>query len=677
MKMFRILLCVAGVLFSVARARANVYATDIQINGSFATITNAGPVTISYRLNQAASLGVTVAVMQGTNPVATINGGTNMGLNTVVWGGTNNSGAPAGAGTYSFDIIAAASGFTNWEQISVDTNAGNFAAAPNGLAVDNNTNSPYYGRVVVGCSTEGSQGSGTNDGLYKLNADGSFADEGGFGYGAYTNDDAGHASVHPGEMPSFSGVVPWRLRIGDDDRIYMLDFSQAGAVVAFDMLATTNQIVIDDGGTLGGHLGGPHNYASNPDKNDLIQGINNFDVTSTATTNAAIWLCNYDSPPNWGIWMYHLTNGASDPNDTEGTQAVTTGGDLSSGSSGGCMVDTNLDIFCGQSFVVEQAAYDAMVFTNWNGGFLPPEKGGTNYALGAQAGEVLWGFGCSVDTTCATDPTFEAVQDVVINSRTSPTIVACPMGSINEVTVGSGIRLLNAANGSVITVTNGSGAVIQTLTNLDFGQDYATAAWDNVGNLYGASTSRQLWRVWSPPGANTNSTVALAQVVLSAQAIMTINITSIRTSPTTPGCANVTITFTASGNLAPSAFTLVGASDLKGTYSAVSGAVLTGGAGSYQATFSNCSTEFYKIALTLAITGLKASPTTSGCATVTITFTAPGSLAPSAFTLVGASDLKGTYSAVSGAVMTGNAGSYKATFSNCSTQFYKIKGPGL
>jgi hypothetical protein len=112
-------------------------------------------VTISYRLNQAATLGVMVAILQGTNQVATISGGTNRGLNTVVWGGTNNSGATVGAGTYSLNITTASSGFTNWEVISVDANAGNYAYYVSGLAVDNNTNSPYYGRVVLGCQPIG------------------------------------------------------------------------------------------------------------------------------------------------------------------------------------------------------------------------------------------------------------------------------------------------------------------------------------------------------------------------------------------------------------------------------------------------------------------------------------------------------------------------------------------
>ncbi len=588
MKTFRFLpFIIACVLLSTSSARANVYATDIRVNGNLnSAISTFGlPVQISYRLNQAATLGVTVGVWQGANPVATITGGTNMGLNAVLWGGTNNSGAAVGLGTYSFTVTAAASGFTNWEQISADTNAGNFAYNPNGMAVDNNTNSPYYGRVVVGCSSDGGvnpvTGAATLDGIYKMNADGSFAEEGGFGYGNFTKDDHGFSSS--GEMPDDAGYVPWRLRIGEDDRIYMLDYSLAGAIIAFDMRVTTNQIVIDDGHFAGGQLSGPHNYSGNPDFSDIYSGtygINNFDVTSTTTTNAAVWLCGGDSPPsgpNWGIWMYRLKNGASDVNDIVGTQAVTTGGDLSLGSTGGCSVDSNLDIFCGQSQPGENAAYNAMDFANWHGGVLPPEAGGTNYTLGTTAGAVLWGYGCGVGTTCANDPTFEAVQDIVINSRSNPTIVACPTGAGNDDTSGSGIRLLSATDASVI------------LTNLDFGQAYSCAAWDNMGNLYGASPTLHLWRAWSPPGANTNTTVAQAQVTLEW-----VTITGITAVPKT-GYSAVTVAFTASGNPASSVFNVVGSSTVNGVYTNVSGATITPVSGGFQAGFTNAVTEFYKI----------------------------------------------------------------------------------
>jgi hypothetical protein len=378
-----------------------------------------------------------------------------------------------------------------------------------------------------------------------------------------------------------------KMRVGDDDRIYWVDNSFLGAIIACDMQATTNQLVINETG-----------YSDNPDYSDLTTGIQEFDVSGTTTTNAAVWLCDNDYP-NWGVWMYHLTNGASDPNDMYGVQVVETGFDLSLVSSGGCMVDRNLDIFVGEDRTNEDAVYDAMVFTNWNGGVLPPPdtNGGTafNYVVGAYSQEVAWGYGCGVDIVCATDPTFEASRDVVINSRLHPTMVACPMSIGADNGNGGGIRVLNATNGSVVSITNGP--YTESLTNIDWGQAYTCAAWDNMGNLYGASTTRNLWRVWSPPGANTNTTVAAAAVLVTA-APAHIKITGITAVPTTSGCATVTITFTGPSALPGSeSYRLVGSSTVNGTYTAVTDAALTGNAGTFQVTLTNCSTEFYKIDL--------------------------------------------------------------------------------
>jgi hypothetical protein len=142
------------------------------------------------------------------------------------------------------------------------------------------------------------------------------------------------------------------------------------------------------------------------------------------------------------------------------------------------------------------------------------------------------------------------------------------------------------------------------------------------------------------------------------------------------GCANVTITFTSPGNQLPSAFTLVRSPSLKGPFSAVAGVNITGGPGTYQAAFSTCSTGFYEVALfptLFTITGITAKPTGSGCANVTINFTAPGSPAPTAFSLVSAATLKGPFTAVAGANITGGPSAFQATFSTCSTSFYEIQ----
>ncbi|MGC9941826.1 MAG: hypothetical protein ABSE48_08315 [Verrucomicrobiota bacterium] len=585
--------CVAGgftlvlaFILSATNVHANIYATDIKIDGNLnsATASPGSAVSISYRLNESDATIVSVNILNGTAVVASIPGGTAMGLNTVSW-------TPPASGTYSVSITAAAAGFPFWTQISNDTNPGNYAFYPNGIAVDDNAHSPYYGRVVVGNSAEGTVTNNQkvtqySDGIYKYNADGSPADEGGFGYGGYTNDDGGHININPGEMPSGSMVVPWLLRIGGDDRVYMLDYSSEGAIVAFDILVSSNSVVIDDGGTLGGHLGGPHNYSRNPDIGQLSYGINCFDVTSTDTTNAAVWLGDADLP-SWGVWMYHMTNGSSDTNDQIGVQAVETGGDLSLVANAGLSVDTTLDIFISQDrYNANDPAARQMEFTNWNDGILPPESTDTNslgpfgYVLGSTVGEALWSIG-------ANDNTDTGINDTLISSRTHPKYVATPMNDTDGNS--GGIRVLNTADGSVVSVTNGT--TIQTLTNVDIANNYTCAAWDGVGNLYAASTTTNRWRVWSPPGANTNTTVAVARLIVSAQ----FAISSV-TASSKAGSTTVTIIFTAQGNQAASGFTLLGSTTVNGAYTPVSGATITGGSGTYKAVaVSTSSAGFYKI----------------------------------------------------------------------------------
>ncbi|EEF60852.1 FlgD immunoglobulin-like domain containing protein [Pedosphaera parvula] len=582
-------------------ARANVYATNIKLNGALsnANVAQGSGVTISYILNEPATLGTTLKIMSGATVVRTYSfasgsAGALLGMNTVSWDGKNTGGSSVAAGAYSVSITAAASGFTNWTQTSIDS-SNTAAVFPHGIAVDNNTNSPYYGRIVLGNSTSATQhGVAQLTGLYKMNADGSPADEGSFGYAGYTTNDSGNVDIGQmsrlGENGFHNNLSPYTVRIGEDDRIYFSDNSAAGAVIACDILATTNQLVINEGsgnaGTglapSGGYPNSPNNYSQCPLGGLLDQsgwGVRVFDVTGTTTTNAAVWLDDYGDYHSWGIWMFHMTNGAADPADNVGTQAVATGGDVGLVVGSGVTVDNNLDIFVSQNRS-GVAAFDnrSFLFTNWNGGTLPPEGQGSAFA---ELTGSAWAVGSLDNSLCS-------ISDTVINSRINPTMVALPMFAGQAGTTSGGIRLLNTADGSVLTVTNDTG-ITQTLTNLDYPNQYSCAAWDNVGNLYGASTTTNYWRVWSPPGTNQATTVAVETI----NVIIPTVITKITVSGST-----VTINFTAPDGLA-TAFTLLGSSTVAPAsgYLPVSGATITRlSAGLFQATASTSgSTQFYRI----------------------------------------------------------------------------------
>ncbi len=207
-------LMAAGSVFSLIiasftpSAHANVYATNIRLNGGLNSITNASSaaVNISYVLNEPATTGTTINIFSGANVIRTLsiasgNAGTLRGTNVVVWDGNATGGSGAAAGTYSISITPAAIGFTTWTQTSLDTNVGNYVNSPRGIAVNNNSNSPYYGRVFVGNAKNGStlgtpnQLAGDVDGILKVNADGSLADE---GQGNTNGNQAGYQWVDDG-----------------------------------------------------------------------------------------------------------------------------------------------------------------------------------------------------------------------------------------------------------------------------------------------------------------------------------------------------------------------------------------------------------------------------------------------------------------------------------------------
>jgi hypothetical protein len=444
---------------------------------------------------------------------------------------------------------------------------------------------------VFGCSAPGNDnGVNQNCGLYKANADGSPADDGAFGYAGYTTNDDGGVGV--GEMSSdgpnggTSFANPLIVRIGEDDRIYWADDSYCGAIVSCDILATTNQIVITSGP--GGPYGpspanptNPHNYSSNPQVDDLDNygyGIQQFDIVNAGKTNAALYLADFLDSPNWGVWMYHLKNGASDTNDTIGTQAVTCMGTDLTMTGSGVMVDYNQDVFVSQTEYFDSDSHErTWLYSNWNGGILPPEGAGTNYAEGFGSPPAKWAVG-------AGDPNMTAIYDTVLNSRVNPTLVAVAMAGGDAVAGG-----YNGANGGICILSAVDGSVV--VSNLDLANWYNGVAFDNVGNVYGATRSAHYWRVWSPPGTNQATTVAVPTITVPGPP-PPITITGITVNGT-----SVLITFAGSSSTPASSFTVYGSSTLTGTYAQVSGAVVSSvGSGMFKATATTSgNSQFYRI----------------------------------------------------------------------------------
>jgi len=522
-------------------ARANVYATNIKIDGVLTGTTNVtqgSSVTITYILNEPASSGVTIKILAAGIPVRTINiaggsAGTIRGTNSVVWNGKSDLNVTVPPGTYSVSVTAASTGYSHWTQITTDTNAGNSAAYwPDGIAVDTTTNSPYYGRVMVGNGT--STGAGGAAGVVKCNADGSLADEG--------QSNAGYGFPQDG----FLGDSCRSLKYITDDRIAFNNWTGNGKIIACDMIMSTNQTLWDSG-----------NLPGAPWVNNLPSGMADIEVTDPGTSNAMAYVGDGDYPSQ-GVWAWPLTNnGAYDPNfagiqilQSSGSCAVT----LRTGY--GLIVDTNGDVFMGQ---VRSNPGDPVPrlfdFTNWPSATLPLCSQNLNWAIGGG------------------DDTFRSINDLCIDSRLNPTYVSAALSGGS-----GGIRIVYATNGAVAmnieqfevppvitstsisngtvrinftgdptrgaadftlvstnnapsllasftptagaTITGGNGvftASVATSGAAEFyaikqnGVFYISTSWDNVGNVYGG-TGAHFWRAFSPPGANQATTLAVATV---------------------------------------------------------------------------------------------------------------------------------------------------------------------
>ena len=285
-------------------ARANVFASNVKINGGITNVVvgQGTNISISYILNEPASAGVTIKVLSGATVVRTISlaggsAGALRGTNSVVWNGKDNGSNSVAGGSYSVSITAAASGYGGWTVTSDDNNDGNYSWEARGIAVVRNTNSPYYGRVFVGNSYDNSSGGtsllpGDYLGIQKLNADGSYADDGKFSTG--------------GVAWGGQYLAPWKIRVSEDDLVYVGDWTDYGVVYRFDATLSTNSML--------------HVLRADNDGASDLSGM----AVAGAGASARLWMA--DDLGSGGILKFAFTaDGTCATNDT-GTSVVGVGG---------------------------------------------------------------------------------------------------------------------------------------------------------------------------------------------------------------------------------------------------------------------------------------------------------------------------------------------------------------
>ncbi len=278
-----LLLALAPVfVFAVASApvRANVYASGFE---------QVAPDTLSYVLNEAADTGVVAEVWQvGGGMVYSENlGAQAAGTHTWTWNGT---GALSGQ-QYTVKITASSSGHSGWTQISTDGTSTSFWS-PLGISVNKHQWSPNFGKVYVSNASVGTTGYGRpcSDGIYMLKADGS---EAGFATGGKDWTAAGTSA-------------PFKSTIGDDDHLYVIDYSNDLAFEFSADMSSVTQLIDASNKSSAQYVGAIH-----------VQG-------TQAAGNRKIYLANtnYSDTARKGLIGYNLGgNATATPND-KGTQVI-------------------------------------------------------------------------------------------------------------------------------------------------------------------------------------------------------------------------------------------------------------------------------------------------------------------------------------------------------------------
>jgi hypothetical protein len=633
-------LALAGLSYSPS-AMANVYATNIKLNGGITNIVSpAGQgATISYILNEAASLAVEIDIYSGANVVRRLtlsagNPGTDRGPNTVTWDGLDNGSNTVPAGTYQVSVSPSSAGYTNWTQITLEDDPGADVNSGRGIAVDRNVNSPYYGRIYVANALEGlSPDSKPGDvvGILKLNPDGTFAEE------------VPNSSGYDGHNWSGNDVSPWKIRVSNDEWVYVGDLGLSGEVFRWDALLSSNSLV---------------NVLSS---NNIPSGaqLSGPEIVGTGT-NTQVWMA--DTNGSNGVLKWVVTaNGVCAPNDL-GKTVVGIGTDPTTNltmAPYSVAVDKSGNIYACQfitgsgdptSRVLRFPAYD------------PSTNGG--------AAEVNadWAVGTN-------DDTYTGASGLAVDPTGTYLAVAFQGLQIGGLFQDGNTKILYATNGALVA-------------NLDLGlaiggdanhQD-TDCAWDAVGNVYCVDNWFGKWRAFSPPGTNHSTTVALASIQVTGSTGGSGPPPTITQLSVSNGI--VTIHFTGTASDVPANFGVVGAAAVTGPYNTINNATITQvSSGAFRATFpSSGNMSYYRIqrlggSVQPGGQAPKINSLTLTNGTVTLTFTGATTDTQSQFTLLSSSAAGGPYNVTPGQTINlVSPGSFRATApASGPIQFYRLK----
>jgi hypothetical protein len=492
--------------------------------------------------------------------------------------------------------------------------------------VDSNPSSSYYGRVYVSNSRANEDPTdlpGDKLGVVKLNADGSPADEGALSTGGY-----------PWAGDFFS---PWKLEVGEDDRVYVSDFTASGVLLSWDptISPATTRVVLR-----------PDNYPyADPQ-------LGSFDVIGGGT-NASIYVADANQllGASVGILRYPLNTDGIVASNITGTVVVATGGDLDTYPHD-VAVDASGNIYTIQNrpnpgepsprvlkFAPFDPAGDARTTAEW-------KIGSGDDTMGRASG-------------IAVDPTGAYVAV-----------------AFQGVSLGA-----DSTNGSTRIFYSTNGALAADLDlNVNIGgqikHEDTDVTWDAVGNVYYIDNWSTVWRAFSPPGTNQATTTASQKLVVSmgGGAGEAVPITHVERTPT-----SVRITFQGQTGDTAATFTVSAAVDVTGTFTSVPANIAPGSVpGEFIATVTaSASEQFYRVTRASQpppVSSFKIQSIAVSGNSVTLLFSGAATNQPSAFQVQSGTNCAGPY-AVTPATITALAtpGQFQAVLTGSGpVQFYRI-----
>lgn len=263
---------------------ANVYASElnlVEVSSESGTIFE-----LEFTLNDEAS--VVVEIMEGENIVKTIEAGLlSKGRQSVI---VNE--ADLADGTYTWKVTASAHGIDRPMKISNDNLEVLQFYSPRGVAVDNNINSEFFGRVYASESDPGSVTKRTTkDGIYILNA--ALEDVTNQGADSY----AGGVAWGVGLQNVGS---PMRVSVGEDSRVYLTDWSDTNPGVwimdpanpsenfkpVFSGLTISSGLAKKDGVNVHGSIS--HSWATGVGEDTKLFTFDKYYVDATATNRGNV-----------------------------------------------------------------------------------------------------------------------------------------------------------------------------------------------------------------------------------------------------------------------------------------------------------------------------------------------------------------------------------------------------